>query len=82
MKARKTLTHSLLISELCIPRTTPNQRCPVSIFCPQTGCFRVSYVQLKFPLKSSDIKKRIESLIDREYIERDPATASVYKYLA
>ena len=26
--------------------------------------------QIKFPAKGSDIKKRIESLIDREYIER------------
>ena len=38
--------------------------------------------QLKFPLKPPDIKKRIESLIDREYLERDPGSASVYKYLA
>ncbi len=27
--------------------------------------------QLKFPMKQSDLKKRIESLIDREYLERD-----------
>ena len=56
MKARKTLTHSLLISEL--------------------------YAQLKFPLKPPDIKKRIESLIDREYLERDQGQSSVYRYLA
>ena len=56
MKARKTLTHSLLISEL--------------------------YAQLKFPLKPPDIKKRIESLIDREYLERDQGLSSVYRYLA
>ena len=56
MKARKTLTHSLLLSEL--------------------------FTQLKFPLKPPDIKKRIESLIDREYLERDPGAASVYRYLA
>ena len=56
MKARKTLTHSLLISEL--------------------------YSQLKFPLKPPDIKKRIESLIDREYLERDQGSSSVYRYLA
>lgn len=30
------------------------------------------YQQLKFPLKPADVKKRIESLIDREYLERDP----------
>jgi cullin-4 len=38
--------------------------------------------QLKFPLKPADLKKRIESLIDREYLERDPASASTYRYLA
>ena len=43
MKARKVLSHSLLISEL--------------------------FQQLKFPLKPPDLKKRIESLIDREYLE-------------
>lgn len=56
MKSRKTLTHSLLISEL--------------------------YQQLKFPLTPPDLKKRIESLIDREYLERDGGSSSVYKYLA
>ena len=29
-----------------------------------------------------DLKKRIESLIDREYLERDAASSSVYRYLA
>ena len=33
--------------------------------------------QLKFPMKQSDLKKRIESLIDREYLERDRANPSV-----
>jgi cullin-4 len=56
MKARKTLSHSLLMSEL--------------------------FTQLKFPLKPPDLKKRIESLIDREYLERDPSSSSVYQYLA
>ena len=28
------------------------------------------------------IKKQIESLIEREYLERDPTAATVYKYLA
>jgi len=56
MKTRKTLTHSLLISELMS--------------------------QLKFPTKASDLKKRIESLIDREFIERDGEDAQKYNYLA
>lgn len=33
--------------------------------------------QLKFPLKAADLKKRIESLIDREYLARDANDANV-----
>lgn len=29
-----------------------------------------------------DLKKRIESLIDREYLERDPKAPAAYRYLA
>ena len=38
--------------------------------------------QLKFPAKASDLKKRIESLIDREYIERDETDPALYHYVA
>jgi cullin-4 len=38
--------------------------------------------QLKVPAQPADIKKRIESLIEREYMERDPKERSRYKYLA
>ena len=38
--------------------------------------------QIKFPAETSSIKKRIESLIDREYIERDEQDYSMYNYLA
>ena len=34
-------------------------------------------VQLKFPVRGADLKKRIESLIDREYLERDSGDANV-----
>jgi hypothetical protein len=37
--------------------------------------------QIKFPANSSDIKKRIESLIEREYLERAVDRAQ-YNYLA
>ncbi len=30
----------------------------------------------------TDVKKRVESLIDREYLERDESDLNVYKYLA
>ncbi|PWA71025.1 cullin4 [Artemisia annua] len=56
MKTRKTLSHTLLITEL--------------------------FQQLKFPIKPVDLKKRIESLIDREYLERDKSNPQIYNYLA
>ncbi|KAK3278080.1 Cullin-4 [Cymbomonas tetramitiformis] len=56
MKTRKTLSHTLLISEM--------------------------YNQLKFPVKPPDLKKRIESLIDREYLQRDRGNPQIYEYLA
>jgi cullin-4 len=31
---------------------------------------------------AADLKKRIESLIDREYMERDAKDAQIYNYLA
>jgi cullin-4 len=56
MKARKTLSHSLLIAELL--------------------------ESLKFPVTPQDLKKRIESLIEREYLERDAKNGQIYTYLA
>ena len=35
---------------------------------------------LKFPMKASDLKKRIESLIDREYLERDAENPNVSSF--
>ncbi|XP_074269581.1 cullin-4-like [Silene latifolia] len=40
------------------------------------------FQQLKFPVKPADLKKRIESLIDREYLERDKNNPQIYNYLA
>ena len=40
------------------------------------------FEQLKFPAKPADLKKRIESLIDREYIERDESDSTSYLYVA
>lgn len=34
-------------------------------------------VQLKFPIRTQDLKKRIESLIDREFLARDSANSNV-----
>jgi len=40
------------------------------------------FSQLKFPAKPADIKKRIESLINRDYLERDEENTQMYKYVA
>jgi len=40
------------------------------------------YNQLKFPVKPPDLKKRIESLIDRDYVERDKDNSNQYNYVA
>lgn len=34
---------------------------------------------LKFPVKREDLKKRIESLLEREYLERDASDAALYR---
>lgn len=38
--------------------------------------------QLKFSIKASDLKKRIESLIEREYLARADGQQDMYNYLA
>ncbi len=38
--------------------------------------------KLQFPANNHDLKKRIESLIDREYVERDEDDRDVYHYVA
>lgn len=40
------------------------------------------YTQLNFPVKPPDLKKRIESLIDRDYMERDKDNPNLYNYVA
>nr|CAD7199683.1 unnamed protein product [Timema douglasi]CAD7262933.1 unnamed protein product [Timema shepardi]CAD7405403.1 unnamed protein product [Timema poppensis] len=40
------------------------------------------YNQLKFPVKPADLKKRIESLIERDYMERDKDNTNQYNYVA
>ncbi|XP_015267261.1 PREDICTED: cullin-4A [Gekko japonicus] len=40
------------------------------------------YNQLKFPVKPGDLKKRVESLIDRDYMEREKDNPNQYHYVA
>jgi cullin 4 len=56
MKARKQLSHKLLVGEVM--------------------------TQLKFSVTAADLKRRIESLIEREYLARAPEALDVYNYLA
>jgi len=42
----------------------------------------IQQLQARFRPKPNDIKKRIESLIEQEYLERDPDERGTYKYLA
>jgi cullin-4 len=83
MKARKTLTHTLLMSELFSQVRASLQP---SLLQPKRHFALplrpICLPQLKFPAKPIDLKKRIESLIEREYLERDEASPQVYKYLA
>ena len=38
--------------------------------------------QLKFPASGADVKRRVESLLEREYLERDDEKPNTYNYLA
>lgn len=39
-------------------------------------------LQIKKKFQPADLKKRIESLIDRDYMERDKDNANQYNYVA
>jgi len=41
-----------------------------------------TFQQLRFPAEVADVKKRIQNLIDREYLERDSTNKNMYLYLA
>lgn len=66
--------------------TTPPSHAHARVCAPPR--LRLAHAQVTQQLKSrflpdpSMIKKRIESLIEREFLERDKADLRVYKYLA
>jgi cullin-4 len=41
-----------------------------------------TFTALRFPAMAADVKKRIESLLEREFLERDEADPNQYRYLA
>lgn len=83
MKTRKVLKHSLLIAALLEQLKFPVKVCVRGGHdLPGGGCFCCLSTPPPLPWKPSDLKKRIESLIDRDYMERDAADANIYRYLA
>lgn len=48
----------------------------------QTQLMTELFASLKFPIRAADIKKRIDSLIEREYLQRDKDNQQVYNYMA
>lgn len=78
MKMRKTLSHNLLISELYKQLTFP-VKVKFDFFFLKCSPFINLDVSFSQP---ADLKKRIESLIDRDYMERDKDNQNQYNYVA
>jgi cullin 4 len=77
MKARKKLPHSQLMSEIFSQlKSAP----PPPLLSPAFP--HISSPSSRFSATIADIKMRIESLIEREYLERDKDDSSSYQYLA
>jgi cullin 3 len=83
MKARKTLSHNELVMEVTrqlAVRFTPNPQVHTQPRYIYIGNLIINPV---FVVRCSQfIKRRVESLIEREYLQRDKEDARVYQYLA
>ena len=96
MKMRKTLSHNLLLTELYnqlkFPVKPPGKtgKYPCSSLPLAPCCCSIllgslllaPFSLLLAPTFLSDLKKRIESLIDRDYVERDKDNSNQYNYVA
>lgn len=71
MKTRKSLSHTKLVNEVLA-----QLKFDIRVV------FKYQNSATNLNNKGSDIKKRIESLIDREYLERDSSDAQTYLYVA
>ena len=88
MKARKTMEHSQLIAEVTQQlsaryTSTPSLAPPLALSCvirPKINPPPPS--PLRFMPNPMVVKKRIEWLIEREYLERSKKDRKVYQYLA
>jgi len=49
---------------------------------PHNSLISEVYGQLKFPIKPTDLKKRVESLLEREYMKRSEESPNIYEYVA
>lgn len=49
---------------------------------PHTQLIGELLQQLRFPARPQDLKRRVESLIERDYLERDAQDGATYNYLA
>ena len=78
MKTRKTLTHNLLLTELYDQLKFPVKVLKEKIFLIE---FKSNSMRYSSP-KPADLKKRIESLIERDYLERDKENTNLYHYVA
>lgn len=80
MKARKTLPHQQLLAEVLAQLAffRPNPK----VSRRELRCTGYLCAQLTHRCVYQVIKRRIEALIDREYLERDPEKANTYRYLA
>lgn len=76
MKMRRNLSHNLLVSE-CLGQL----RFDIRVSSPLIHALSLVSVSA-LPMQPSDLKKRIESLIDRDYIRRSQEASSVYEYIA
>lgn len=88
MKSRKILKHNALIQEVGFRKT--NTYAHAAYLWPRSGfiLFSTIYFQIlsqskvTFAPSISMIKKCIESLIDKQYIERTPTGSDEYSYVA
>ena len=82
MKTRKSLDHQKLVNDTSHLQDDDASSPMLAI----SSCWQVleSSTQLMrhFKPDPKQIKKRIEDLIAREYLERDPNNSNLYKYLA
>eukprot|EP01059_Diplonema_ambulator_P002912 TRINITY_DN12536_c0_g1_i1.p1 TRINITY_DN12536_c0_g1~~TRINITY_DN12536_c0_g1_i1.p1 ORF type:complete len:759 (+),score=300.19 TRINITY_DN12536_c0_g1_i1:35-2278(+) len=63
--------------DACLVRTMKSRKT-----LPHAELVSSVFSQLKFPVETADIKKRIETLIEREYFRRDDDQQNLYHYVA